>query len=253
MLDKLLNRLTDNYSKNKNSNIGKLFSVISDELAEVEKALIDIKLIRDVDKASEKTLDNIGNNVLEYRNQRNDKDYKQFIKIKVLANRSDGNIPVINHILQTYMGDNFISIEDGWSSYVEEPASMVVNIRSAAKDIPMKVLDRIKAAGVRVYFTAGSEATNIILDFRSYEIPVKYRICNMFRTDDVAGVLGKAIFDLTNKSYSFDVEYPICNTFVAQGNNVATSQANIILANEYRDNEILYLRTGNTTIGEGDI
>lgn len=253
MFNKLINRLPDNYKKDKNSINGKLYQIYSYELEQIKKAFDDIKKYQNVDKAVGKTLDHIGKNVLEYRDTAMDEDYRKWVKIKVLANRSNGDIEVINHILKKYMGDDFISLEDGWNSYVKEPASLVVNIKGDSKTVPYKVLNRIKSAGVRVYFTAGSDSINIIIDFKSYFFSVPYRICNMFRTDDVKGIIGRGSMKLISKPYNFEVPYLICGMFRTSGKGTLEDAFDFFIDHVNYENEVLYKRVGDTTIGEGDI
>ena len=93
----------------------------------------------------------------------------------------------------------------------------------------------------------------LLLNIKTYSFDVPYKICNMFQTTEVPGGLMKAPIILESKVYAVDVLYPICNTFVTSQITVENNQINVILAKEYRDNEVLFKRVGSTFIGEGEI
>lgn len=150
MLNKLLERLTDNYNKHPDSNIGKLFSVIAKELEEVQQMLIDVKEYRDIDKAVGKLLDDIGKNVQEYRSTDNDELYRQLVKTKIIANLSQGDIETLNEVANVLLGDSFKGIVETWnkSIYNNEPAGLAITIKNYVKILPFKAIDRAVAGGV---------------------------------------------------------------------------------------------------------
>ena len=152
MLNKLLGRLTDNYNKNPDSNIGKWYQIIARELGELERTFEDIKEYQDMDNAVDKTLDHIGKNVLEYRNTADDDLYRLLIKTKIIANLSKGDIETINEVASVLLGDGFIGLSETWndSSYNNEPAGLVLNMRNGSNTLPFGAIDRIIAGGVGI-------------------------------------------------------------------------------------------------------
>jgi len=128
ILNDMLQRLTDNYNKDPNSNTGKLLNLAAKELEAIRAATTLTKAFRDIDQATGATLDRIGRNVLEDRGDKNDVDYRKFIKIKIVANLSGGEIETINEVLSVLMGDAYLGLRETWNlvSYGNEPAALAI-------------------------------------------------------------------------------------------------------------------------------
>ncbi|WP_425447723.1 hypothetical protein [Dethiothermospora halolimnae] len=173
ILEKMLNRLTDNYRKDKDSNIYKLFAIIAPEIEELNQAIKDIKTVKDVDTATGYHLDRIGSNVKEYRGNKNDDKYRQFIKTKIKANLSKGDIETLNEVAEVVIGDNFISLTELWNNplYDNEQAALLLNFEPNNLTIPFE-LERVAAGGVRLY----SQAQQMLIDVG---------ISETFRTSDI--------------------------------------------------------------------
>lgn len=125
---KLVKRLTDNYKKNPESNIGKLLSIIDFELDRLKETYKLIDSYRAIDNATGATLDNIGKNVLQERGGMDDVTYRLFLKIKIRSNLSGGQIKTINDIMTTVLGDNYLGLREVWdnSTYSNEPAAFEI-------------------------------------------------------------------------------------------------------------------------------
>lgn len=104
-----------------------------------------------------------------------------------------------------------------------------------------------------VYLYFGSTPTKIEIIERAYDFGVPYKICNRFTTSEVKGGLLKGNLKLGCKAYLNDIFYPICNTFITSQITTGSTYVNVTLANEYRDNEILFKRVGSINVGEGEI
>jgi hypothetical protein len=125
---KLVKRLTDNYKKNPESNIGKLLSIIDFELDRLKETYKLIDSYRAIDNATGQTLDNIGKNVLQERGGMDDITYRLFLKVKIRSNLSGGQIETINDIMTTILGDNYLGLREVWdnSTYGNEPAAFEI-------------------------------------------------------------------------------------------------------------------------------
>lgn len=125
---KLAKRLTSNYKRDPTSNIGRLMAVIELEMQEIRDTLKTIELYRLIDNATGVTLDNIGKNVLQERGAMDDVRYRMFLKVKIRANRSGGQIDTLNEIIDALLDDHFLGIREVWSdpSYGNEPAALEV-------------------------------------------------------------------------------------------------------------------------------
>lgn len=123
-----IKRLTSKYQKSTTSNIGKLFSILSLQIDEVQRTLEKIEQYRDVDQAIGASLDRIGRNVGQARGNSTDIDYRKLIKTKIKANLSAGDIETINEVMEVLMGDAFLGARETWnlSSYGNEPAAIAL-------------------------------------------------------------------------------------------------------------------------------
>lgn len=121
---------------------------------EMYKALEGVKDSRDVDKAYGKTLDLLGANVGEFRTDNMSDDlYRLYIKVRIISNLSLGDIPTINYVMSTLLGDDYVSIKEGFldGDYLyDEPAALRLSITDTADIVPYEILERIKAAGIRI-------------------------------------------------------------------------------------------------------
>lgn len=151
---KMLDRITDNYNKNEDGFIGKWYQIVSRELMAVEKAMADIQKYQDIDNAVQSTLDKIGKNVLEYRNAEEDDMYRLFIKTKIIANLSKGDIETINQVATTLLGDGFVGIKETWNlpRYNNEVAGLVLTMRNKANQLPFDAINRTIAGGIGVHW-----------------------------------------------------------------------------------------------------
>lgn len=154
MHNKLIERLTDNYSKDLESNVGKLFIIVGDELEELEELFSKIYDSRDIDKAEGRSLDRVGNNVQQLRWDTDDEFYRQLIKTKIIANLSIGDIETINEVANVLLGEGYKGVEETWnkSRYDFEPAGLEITITNLNRTIPFVAVERVTAAGVGLYW-----------------------------------------------------------------------------------------------------
>ena len=85
LLLNILDKLPGAYSKDPDSNIGRLFQLFAAALSGVEEALQTVALWRDLDSARGATLDRIGANFGIARDGVSDGLYRLLIKTKVTA------------------------------------------------------------------------------------------------------------------------------------------------------------------------
>jgi len=124
----LIRRFTSNYKKSPESNIAKLMSIFDLEFDKLNQVFLQIELYRQIDKATGITLDNIGKNVLEERGGMDDIMYRLFLKTKIKANLSGGQIETINEILGVLIGEHYLGLTELFnnSSYSNEPAAIEI-------------------------------------------------------------------------------------------------------------------------------
>ncbi len=262
----MLNRLTDAYNKAKESNIGKLLQLVASELEDIELALKEIERQRDVDEAEGYTLDRIGRNVLEVRNGKLDKQYRDFIKTKVRANLSAGDIETINEIAAVFIGDNFKSIREMWDFGASdpldaEPAALLFRVIDTPEIVlPISAIDRVVAGGVRTYWlieldpstieiTSSSTSGSSVFDYAAalYSGPVQDK--------NSSGVVSRAGIQLASSLYSGGYLFPRCGQeyagvipFISSTGTASKSTLNV--AAEVKSGPAVYPRCGSFYCGE---
>lgn len=157
-LNNMLKRLTDAYSRNPESNVGKLLGIAAGELEDLQEALQKTRLYRDIDQAEGITLNSIGFNVQQYRGQATDEVYRILIKSKISRNLSDGSINAIIRVLAVILDTTTsgIQIRELWGDCEGEPAAVWISVPSRSLNKAGfslnqfgRLVNRIVAAGVR--------------------------------------------------------------------------------------------------------
>lgn len=212
-LDKILKRLPSHYDKSPSSNNYKALSLVAKHIDDSEELYATIQKFWDVDQAVGKGLDRLGKDEGISRGSYDDDTYRKLIKIEFIVNMSEGDAEAMNTILEAYMGDDFLYTEEGWSSILEEPASLIINVSKDAESIPFKLVKRIKPTGVRVYYSAEVDRFTVVIMPKEYTFPVPYPITNTFHTAPVNGIGSRATITAEIKNYTFQVPYPISGTF----------------------------------------
>ena len=142
-------RLPERFRKPNNLD---LYYVLYGGYGELEKGFASINDSRNIDKAQGETLDKLGANVGQFRFGEDDDLYRLLIRTRIIANLSIGDIPTINKIMSILVKDNFLGIKETWSyeKHRNEPAAIVLQLSEIWSNIPLEIIHRIKAAGVRV-------------------------------------------------------------------------------------------------------
>jgi hypothetical protein len=134
-----LSKLTDNYKKDPNSSIGKLISIVDDEIEELKSTFQKIEDWRNINNAEGTTLDLAGENVGQPRGKATDEIYRVMIRGKEALNLSDGTINKIIEVLSATLDcdPSDISVFSMKEIGEDEPAALVV------KKAPLDALNRI--------------------------------------------------------------------------------------------------------------
>lgn len=213
-LDTILKRLPSHYDKNPSSNNYKALSLVAKHIDDSEELYATIQKFWDVDQAVGKGLDRLGKDEGISRGSYDDDTYRKLIKIEFIVNMSEGDAEVMNTILEAYMGDDFLYIEEGWSSVLEEPAAMIINLSESATSFQWDLMARIKPAGVGIYLMVNSLNEYMAMSGRAYTFPFLYRITGKFRPVPVEG-MGSLNEQLVNSSdpYEFPYNYKTTGKF----------------------------------------
>lgn len=144
-----ISRIISFYRENESTR--EFFRPYLKQIQDLENAIWDLYSQRNLVLAEGDLLDLLGGLVGEPRLGRTDSNYRRFIGVRVLSNRSDGKIEQIYDALRLIFGGSF-------SGYMIEnfPGSMILHLfepltaDTPARDIDL-VLGRMRAAGVRLW------------------------------------------------------------------------------------------------------
>ncbi|TMV49352.1 hypothetical protein FE783_12615 [Paenibacillus mesophilus] len=157
----IISKLTDVFTKNPESNVGKLCQIMSGQIAKLQTTNERIRLWRDVDQAEGTTLDLTGDNVGQARGAATDEVYRIMIKSKVARNLSTADINTIIRVLSLALGCEYseIKIEEMYADPIApEPAGIklielplaTLNAAGMSPQQFAQIIKRTVAGGVRV-------------------------------------------------------------------------------------------------------
>lgn len=150
-LQTLLERMPQHFAHSPDSNNYKLLSIIAENGNENKLIFDTILKFWNVDQSEGVGLDRLGKDEGISRGNWTDKEYRKMIKIQCIINLSEGDIPTMNTILEAYLGDDFLGLEEGWVRY-NKPASLVVETKPSEQTLPFDLLQKIKTAGVGLVY-----------------------------------------------------------------------------------------------------
>ncbi|MFD1886837.1 hypothetical protein [Paenibacillus wenxiniae] len=158
---KILEKLTDVFAKRPDSTIGKLLTILSDKMGELEVTFNKIEEWRDIQKAKGATLDLIGSNVGQKRGAASDAVYRIMIQSKIARNLSKGDINTIIRVIALALSAQYSEIkilEKYEDEFDPEPAAIsliqmpIDKLNASGISLPqfIQIIQRTVAAGVRV-------------------------------------------------------------------------------------------------------
>lgn len=214
-LQTLLDRLPSHFANAPESNNYKLLSIVADNSYENRTVYETIQKFWDVDTAKGVALDRLGKEEGISRGGWNDEEYRKMIKIQNIVNLSEGDTPTMNLILDAYIEEGFIGLQDGWADF--EPASLLLNITNQVTDVPTDLIRRIKPAGVRVYVLLNELIEKMIISGDSYAWPVAGPITSRFKTGSRPAAIPKKRLSQKENIYAFTMGGRISGRFRAGG------------------------------------
>ena len=160
VFQEMFRRLTDTYTKNENSNIGKVLLLLSEQIDDLNESFVAIENYRDLNQATGSTLDLIGKAIGQPRGKATDEVYRILLRARIARNASDGTTDKIINALALALNTDpsDIRISELTDGGVYEPATVgLVNLPiEALLGAGMTatqfgiLLQRVVAAGVRV-------------------------------------------------------------------------------------------------------
>jgi hypothetical protein len=185
-VDTFLVDLPDYYAKKATNNTTKLLTLPSNLADDGDDTLQTIREWRDIDNAQGTTLDKIGSEVGQIRNGLDDAEYRKWLKVKVLANMSGGEIETINSVCRLLLESRYDGLQEGWTLPVGFPiaADEAMMLITALYDglrfgIPFEQVEITKTGGVAVHWQLLGKTT-LQFDTTSKKHVQEYHLCGTF-------------------------------------------------------------------------
>lgn len=207
--------MPSHFAKDENSNNYKLLSLIAKGSEETRIIYETMLKFWDVDQSEGVGLNRLGKDEGIFRGGWDDAEYRKMIKIQSIINLSEGDILSMNLILDAYMGDAFIGLQDGWMDF--EEASLLLNLTSQAQGVPSNLIKRIKPAGVRIYILLNELIEKLMLSGDSYGWVIRGRITGRFKTASRPATITAERLAQKENIYAFEMHGRVSGRFRAGG------------------------------------
>jgi hypothetical protein len=223
-LTDMLSKLPDMFKKTSDSTIGKLFTIVSDQIDDLQNTLNTMEEWRDIDEAEGVVLDRIGQEILqEPRGGVSDEEYRLKLKTRIIVNYlSDGDIETLIKLLEVYLGDHLVSVQTAANvkegPFAGEPATLLITINGHdTYGIPFEELAKVLTGGVGTQWQYLLERlTTIQNDYERWMYPFENYAGNLIAGGDQVSNdnrLYASNFELDD-SYSKAMNaFPICGDF----------------------------------------
>lgn len=150
----MLRRLTKNYNTEENSNIYKLFTIISEQIEELKHLLEKEEHAHGIKNAEGKQLDLIGEDVLQARYGMTDEGYRALLRFKNSINISGTDINSVNNAMHNITQNNYLGLYENKNG---ESASVTIRLKTYDEHINYNMVEEILAAGVSASFISERE------------------------------------------------------------------------------------------------
>lgn len=158
--ESILNRFADFFKKNPDSNLGKIITIFSEQLQQIDETSTRIKEWRSIDNAQGSGLDLIGGTVNQERGTATDEVYRLLLKSKIARSLSDGGINTIIRVLSIALDahPSEIQIKEKWHDIDPESAAISLiqipigrlNEIGIAPDQFARIVQKTVSAGIKV-------------------------------------------------------------------------------------------------------
>lgn len=181
----MLKRLTSNYNTEENSNIYKLFTIISEQIEDLKHLLDKEEHAHGIKNAEGKQLDLIGEDVLQARYGMTDEGYRALLRFKNSINISGTDINSVNNAMHNITQNNYLGLYENKNG---ESASVTIRLKTYDKHINYNMVEEILAAGVSASFISERESKS------------KTHIATLDLTGENITVFPYNVGELTNKN-----------------------------------------------------
>ncbi|WP_100488546.1 hypothetical protein [Sporolactobacillus pectinivorans] len=155
MIQDWISKLTDRYIKDPKSNIGKVLTIISDEVDTLSDTISTVESWRDLQQAKGTTLDLIGADFSQPRGQMPDEIYRSIIIAKIVQGQSDGTynkmITAIAKTLSCDLTDIVIQADSAPAAIIVQRAPLTaLNSIGLSINQFIQIVEQVVSAGVSI-------------------------------------------------------------------------------------------------------
>lgn len=148
-------KLTDRYIKDPASNIGKVLTLVSDEVDSLSDTISTVESWRDLQQAKGMTLDLIGADFSQPRGQMTDEIYRSIIIAKIVQGQSDGTynkmIAAVAKTLSCEPTDIVIQADSNPAAIVIQRAPLTaLNTIGMSINQFIQIVEQVVSAGVSI-------------------------------------------------------------------------------------------------------
>lgn len=127
------------------TNINKYYTALAKIFDEIISVFLEIQDSRDLDKSYKFGLDIIGDILGEQRNGLDDNIFREILRTKIIANRSDGSIETLNNFGRLILGQFFEGIIAS-----DNPAEVILRYTFPLVSNPVALMKKATVAGVKI-------------------------------------------------------------------------------------------------------
>lgn len=161
-----LSRLPQQFRSSAQPNIEAYMRMLASPLQDVQRAALDVLLLRTIDTATDAQLDWLGRIVGQPRNGVVDDElYRRYLRARISTNRSKGRVEDLIRISRLVIDDDALRVvvtSVGIATVIVQAADMVLGVDVAA--MAFSFLSSAKIAGARLIFEFAESATMFHFD-----------------------------------------------------------------------------------------
>jgi len=159
-INEMLAKLPSNYNGDPNGNIGKLFTLFTEQAEALKATFTDILNSRDIDQATGNALDRMGVNLKQARGSLTDDFYRVLLKTKAIGNLSKGDINTVLEVMAIIFNTpiNTITLTEQYPAglFFTVPGTVIQTSLLSNFSMVLSFIQAIMAGGVSItggYFT----------------------------------------------------------------------------------------------------
>jgi hypothetical protein len=205
MISDWISKITDRYIKDPSSNIGKLITIVSNEVDSLSDTLNTVEQWRDLNNAKGTTLDLIGADFSQTRGQTSDVIYRTLIIAKIVQNQSDGTYDKMIDAIALTLGcekkdvsiRSLVETGDGEPAAIsieKAPLTQLSEIGLTGNQF-VQIVQKIVGAGIRVARVNLSGTFRFANVYGSPDLNINYGFSTTYDVVDQSGGLLGELYD----------------------------------------------------------